>query len=334
MSNQNKKKTVNYRRCIADAPADITPSSQFNLQKLLDESKEVVQKPLMRPIGLDGSRTQFLAYLVSKQGCTCGTLVLCEKNKLIPLVDAENDGSTWQGTIEPKDENGKKRRLQEQALFFAVRENHIAVIQTKELAIKDLQDFVVWLIQSKANKAEGWLFVLQNLPSQKAFNKLKDHKIKEIKIGKNAFSMVKTELPEEKGEAEGKRKRYSKAIHSDPMIMSWLKKLTDDDTLLEDLKNSDDPGSIYVELQISYRSRSEKDAQKVMQAIAATIGDQPELSPEIKLDGKSKIKGEELTIVGSVDVQCPSGNISADDAMARLADWLNESIKSGKVLVQ
>ncbi len=331
MSSVLKKKTVNYRRCMAEAPATDTTPAKFNLQTLVDDAKNSPKnpRPWMRKIGVDGARSQFLAHLVSKQGCTCGTLVICEDNRLIPLVDAESDGSTWEGTMEPKDASGHKRKFQEQVLFFALKENHVAVLQSKELSISDLQDFLVWFIQSRAELAEGWLFVLQNLPSSSAFQKLKDHDIKGIKIGKNAFSVVKTPDPVE---SPGKRQHYNKAIKVDPMVMGWLRQLTKNDALLDELEKSKDPGSIYVALEISYKSRSEKDAKQVMQALAATLGGDPEMAPEIRLDGKSKIKGDELTITGSVDVQAPGGNLSADDAMTRVADWLNESIKSGKVL--
>lgn len=331
MPENTKTKTVNYRRCVADAPAKDGNPPVFNLQEMLEKAKGKNQRPWIRKIGLNGERSQYLTYLVAKHGCLAGTLVVCEDNRLIPLVEAEKDGSTWEGVAEPKDKTGKKGKWQQQALYFAVRENHVAVIQTKELSISHLLDFLVWFIQSKAELAQGWMFTLQNLPSAKAIQKLKDHQIKGISIGKNAFSVVKTPAPG--AEDGGRRKRYVKTIHTDPLMMGLLRKLTQNDAILDRLEQSKDPGSIYVELQISYKSRTEKDAQEVMRALAATVGDQPGLEPEIKLEGKRKIKGDELTITGSVEVQCPNGNIAGDDAMTRVAEWLADAIREGKVLV-
>ncbi len=322
-----KSKTVNYRRCKGDDPGGGS-DAPFNLQAFYKEAKGKNPRPWIRKLGADGGRVQFLSHAVVKKGCECGTLVLYEEGRLIPLIDAEHDGTTWEGQIEPQDTKGKKRKFQEQALFFAIKENHIAVIQTRELSVKDLEDFFVWFIQSKAELADVWIFTLENLPSKKAMQKLRDHTIKAITIGKQVFSTVRTPI---EGKKDGKRKRYTTTIKSDPLIFSFLRGLVKNDAILEELESSSDPGNIYVELEIRYRSRSEKDAQKVMQTVAATLGGQPDLSPRIHLDGKSKIEGDELTIAGEVQVQCPGGNVSADDAMTRLADWLTAAIKDGKV---
>ena len=113
--------------------------------------------------------------------------------------------------------------------------------------------------------------------------------------------------------------------------MEFLKCLLGDNAILEDLNNCADPGSIHLGIDISYRSRGIKDAQQVMQALAATVGDRPDLEPVIRLSGKSTIKGNELTISDSINVQSPGGNLSADDAMTRLAEWLTTNIKAGKI---
>lgn len=328
MADNTKKRTVNYRRCLAETTIESAKTEKFTLQGLLEKVDKANNRPWIRPIGMDGTQSQFLSHLVHKQGCLCGTLILCA-SRLIPLVDNEADGSTWEQAVEPKDAQGKLRKLQEQALFFAVKENHVAVVQTKELSIADLQDFLVWIIQTKEQLATHWSFHLVNLPAKSALEKLKDNGIRGVKIGKNAFWMEKTPLPAKEG---AKRQRYSRSLKTDPVLFGMLRQFLDNDALIGELEKSKDPGSVYVDLEISYRSKSEKDARHIMSAMAATFGGHPEFSPVITLDGKRKIKGDELTIAGEVNVQCPGGNFSKDDAMTRLADWLNESIKTGKVL--
>lgn len=331
MSTNIKPKAVNYRRCVAEAPADGNPKS-FDLQKLLKDASAINSKPWIRKISAGGDKVQFLAHLVPKQGCVCGALVIYENNRLVPLIDAETDGSTWEGAVEPQDSTGKKRKLQEQVLCFAIRENHVAVIQSKELDIRDLQDFLVWFIQSEAKLADGWLFILQNLPSLGAVEKLKDHKVKRVQIGADAFSAIKTEIPNPDPKSTSKRKHYSTTIETDPLLLSILKAFIKDDAIIDEMTKSSDPGSIHVELDISYRSRTEKDSQRVMRTLASVVGDNPDLDTTIFLDGDQKITNEELTIRGKVDVQCPGNNISSDDAMSRIAEWLLEKIKDKKTI--
>lgn len=329
MPNNIKRKTVNYRRCDPTPPAGASPS-MFKLEELVRKAGQNLLKPWVRQIGMGGTQAQFLTYLVNKQGCLCGALVQYETDKKIPLVDFDPaSGATWEAVVEPKDGSGKKRKLEEQALFFAIRENHVAVIQNKELSISDLQDFLVWFIQTRALLAVGWSFTLLNLPSASAIEKLKESEIKGVKIGKKALWMEK-ELDPTAG-TQGKKKKYLRTLKTDPLFFPLLRKLTNNNELVDDLTNSSDPGSVYVSLEISYRSRSEKDGQKLMREMAATFGDMAELAPEIRLKGSGRIKGSELTICGQVDVQAPSGNVSKDDAMTRVAEWLKDSINTGKV---
>jgi hypothetical protein len=330
MPANTKSRTVNYRRCVAESADAVDKNEKFDLQGLLENAKKINVQPWSRPIGLGGTQSQYLMYLTNKQQCLCGSLVLCE-DKLIPLVDSQKDGTPWEGKVEPKDAEGNKRKLEEHALFFAVRENHIAIVQTKELSISDLQDFLIWFIHTKAQLATGWSFHLLNLPAQSAIEKLKDHSIRGVKIGRKPFWIEKTPVPSKK--TATKRQHYTRTLKTDPLLFGVLKKVIKDDALVDELMKSKDPGSIYVALEISYRSRDEKDGQEVMRAVAASFGANADLSPEIRLNGKTKIKGEELTIAGQVDIQCPDGNFSKDDAMTRIAEWLLESIKSGRVLL-
>lgn len=333
MSDASKKnRPVYYRLCQADFKDGHTSSSAFILQDALSKASSATARPWMRVIDIAGNRTQLLAYLVNKQSCLCGTLILSEKNKSIPLVDVEPNGITWEGASLPKDDKGILRRLQEQTLYFAIRENHVAVSQSKELDIGDLVDFLTWLIQGEAKLHVGALFTLTNLPSKSALDKLKDLKIKGISIGRNAFSLIKEPIHSDGPKSTSKRKHYETRIETDSLAMSLLKQILGNNTILEDIAKSGNPGKIRVELQISYRSRKETDAQDVMKAIAAIAGGNQDLNPEIKLEDNTKISGDEMTIKGTISVQAPSGIISADDAMARLSDWLNDAISSGRVI--
>jgi hypothetical protein len=325
-----RKRVVNYRRCEAVTGTQKTPG--FNLQALIDDAAKTVPHPRKREVGIGAVKTHLLAWLVNKHGCTCGTLVSYEKGRKVPLVDVE-DGKTWEELVEPLDSKGKKRNMKEQTLFFAVRENHVAIIQSKDLDVTDLLDFLVDLIQTKAGLAKTSAIGLVNLPSKDAVKKMRDHKIKEVKIGASAFSTVREPIPEGESESKtkSKRQKFRKVVKTDGVMMSVLRILLGEQPILDDMEKTADGGSVYVELKIKYKSRTEKDAQQVMKDLAAAVGDRDDLSPEIVLDRNSKITSKELTIRSEVSVQCIDGNFSSDDAMTRLSEWLTAAIKDGTV---
>jgi hypothetical protein len=326
-----RSKTANYRRCFITDGQGSDASGGKTLQDLLSEAARTVKRPLLRTLGAGGAAHQLLTYLIPKNSCLCGELVYYEPGRKIPLVDIEKDGSTWQATIPPNDAAGKPRKFQERSLYFAVRANHVAIIQSIALQADELQAFLAWLIQSKAALAPSAFIDLQNLPAQSALEKLKDHNIRGIKFGDRLFTSVKEEAPAQSPARAGARKKFVQRLETSPQIMNILVGLGVAQPIIEKLAENPDPGAIQVDVEISYRSRSEKQAVSILKSLASTLGKQDGLETEIRLDGKSSIKGDELTIRGSISVQCPDGCIAMDDALSKLSAWLAEQIRSGKV---
>lgn len=325
--NDPKHKSVNYRLCYPTNAGKFDPS--FQLQAALEAVKATSKKPWKRNIGTSGSSSLLLKMLVKKNGCICGTLAICEADKKIQLVDTEANGETWEEVIDPVDKAGKKRNVQDRALYFSVRKNHVAVIRTKELNIDDLQIFLGWLIRDHAKLHTTTHFALINQPSKAALDKLKNRNIKSIEFGKDAYQVIKHPIVS----SDDKRQKYKKVITPDPLFMDLLKQFGGNEEVIGELSNSKDPGGIYVSIEINYKGRKRKDAQDVMRAIATTVGDNQEFTPVIHLAGAGKIEGDELTIKDSVKVQCPDGLISQDDAMTQITNWLLNQFTDGNIVL-
>lgn len=329
----DRPRTANYRRCYLTDGQNHDASGGETLQSLIIAASKSVKRPWLRPIGVGDTAHQLLTDLVSKNSCICGEIVFYEAGRKIPLVDVEGDGSTWRDTIHPKDSMGKDRKFQEHSLYFAIRENHVAVIQSVSLNSDDLQSLLAWMLQTKAALVPNALISLQNLPSKAALQKLKDHKIKAIKFGERLFTKIKEETPPDPDRKQPlKRKRYTHRIATSARIVDVLVGLGIAQPIIDKLSKNPDPGAIQVDVEIRYQSRSEKEATAVLQSLASTLGSQDGLDTEIILDGKSSIKGDELTLRGSIIVQHPFGCISSDDALSKLSKWLAEQIRSRKVL--
>lgn len=329
-----RDRTAHYRRCMLTDGAGADNSGGETLQSLLVAASTSTRRPWLRAIGPARSAHQLLTQIQTKNTCLCGELVFYEAGRMIPLVDVEKDGTTWQDTIAPKDTKGKSRNLQEHSLCFAIRENHVAILQTVLLQADDLRDFLAWLIQSQSNLKTDSLIDLQNLPAKTALNKLKDHSIRGVKFGEKLFTKVQEEVPSEDmiGTApsgRNRRKKFVQRLETSPRLLKVLLGLGVDQPILEKLSKNPDPGSIQVDIEISYRSRSEKDAVSILHAVAGTLGNQPGLDTEITLSGNTVIRGDELSIRGPISIQCPHGCYSVDDALTKLSRWLVEKIKSG-----
>lgn len=322
-----RQKTAQYRRaCLADGQGK-DASTGATLQELIERAVEVVGKPHKRALGMDGSSHQLLTEFSHRNSCFCGELVAYEDDRKIPLVDVTPDGAIWQGAIPPRDTQGTPRKFQEQSLYFAVVGNHVAVIQSPAFNADKLRDFLTWLIQHKAGLTPTAVLALENIPTRSAVEKLKDHPVRGVWLGEKLFTKVKEPYVPGPGETPNPRKRYNYNIKPNGKIMQLLRDMGVSGALIDKISGSPDPGSVDVAIDISYRSRSEKDAVELVRALASVVGKSEDLTAEIRLDGKNKISGEELSIKGTITVQCPSGCISRDDAFAKLSLWLIGQIK-------
>ena len=326
-----KERTANYRRCFLTDGEGKDASDGQTLQSALEYAMTHVPQPWRRSLGISGSFCHLLTERASRHSCLCGEIVFYDTERMIPLVDIDKSGATWRGIISPKDAEGIPRKFQEQALFFAIRENHVAVIQATHLDVEVLRDFLAWLIQDKAKLLPNALIDLRNMPAKEALAKLKDHRISAIRFGEPLFEKVSTEVAPEEGKQPSKRKRYTHTIKTSNLATDILAGLGVSKPIIDKIAGGGSPGSVQIDVEISYRSRSEKDSVAVLQSLAQTLGTRPELSPEIVLSDKSKITKDQLTKRGTVSVQFDGGRIGVDDAFSKLAYWLATQLQSGQI---
>jgi hypothetical protein len=330
-----KPKTVNYRR------VEFEPAPGEHLQALL-------KRRLSTPgVGFDYSLTNaadsphhVLSRFQTRQGILCGELLRFERGRDIPLVDVDLKGAVWTGAAPPVDSSGTRRNFADSSLYFAVKENHLALLQSAGLGLNDLQTFFAWILGIHLTGGDGnglkpRLFYLRNIPSQSARAAIKGNEIRAIKIGSKLFeaSRIPVKLSGSDGSSKiVKRTEYHIDANTKGILKALMKKVGANDAILDELDRHSDPGSIRVNLEISYTSRSEKDGQELMHSIAGALddGDYPKAS--IRLKGGKVLKGEELTIRDSILVQTVNGNLVVDDALRSVCEWLREAIKSGKIV--
>ncbi len=321
------KKKASYRRFVIDDHVD-GKSDQNTLEDLLREAVEAVAKPISRKMTSGDSYHQGVTQLVKRNSCYCGEVVCYEPSKKIPLMGYQEDGSTWQGLAEPIDGEGKKRNLQEHGIVFAVRENHVALIQSRGFNAFDFDGFLKWLIQDQAKLAVQSSLELRNLPSQSAMDKIKDQPVKAVKFGERAFRAVKEEIPPNERDPAHPRRKVRTTIKENDVVLKIMEAMG---MPLFDFKRSNDKGNFILDIKISYHGDSDKSGATMIRDLAQTLGAYDDAKTTIFLKGESKIKQGELTIADDIPVQHPDGNMSTDDAFNQLSKWLIDSIKSKKV---
>lgn len=324
-----RPKTVAYRKVVFDGHG----AQALDLQSLLESAVKKVQLPHLRKLDDGGTLRQLLAKTSKRSGCLCGKLVVYEKGKHIPLIDVQPDGSTWEDTAVPTDGTGTARDLEEHCLYFAIRENHVALVQSLTHRAPQLADFLAWLIEEKAGLLPSSSFALVNLPSRSAMDKLKDRKVKSVRFSEKLMCRVQSPAPaqENSGTSKGRKKKHVYHFKPSDRLFELLASFGLSGAILDDLKESPDPGKVDVVVDFRYRSRKEKKSVEALRALAVALGGSQDVDTEVHLEGKSVIKGDELSVGGTINVQCPNGCVAVDDVFTRLSEWLSTTIKGGQV---
>lgn len=322
-----RKKTIRYRRCVIDEKID-GEAGQKTLQDLLSDAFDNLTKPIIRKLGTGAVTYQALTWLKPRQQCICGEVVYYEPNKRVPLVDFVGE-DTWQGAAVPKDEEGNKRNLQEHHILFAIRENHVAVIQSMGFDISAFQEFLWWLLQDKAKLLTGSSLDLINLPAKSALEKLKDHDVKAVTLGAKAYSVVQEPIPKGERAPEEKGKRLRTRIVENEVVNQILGVLGG--AGIVKFPTAASFGNVVLDLKVSYRGDSAKSGAETVRNLAQVVGGIQDVHATIKLSGGSIIRHNELTIADEVEIQHNEDGIIVDDAWTQMAKWLIDSIRAKKV---
>jgi hypothetical protein len=331
-----KPRTINYRK------VEFEPSGGDHLQNLL--KRRLATPGVVVDMSLTNaadSPHHVLSTFQSRRGAACGELLRFERGRDVPLVDVDaRTGTVWTGAAPPVDSNGTRRHFAESSLYFGLRENHLAVIQSAGLGLQELQSYFGWLLNVAVTAGGGGgslpprPFFFRNVPSKGAKAAIQGNQVRGIAIGSSLFHESKIPVTKE---ANGKKRTVNRSEYkidasTKGILKEVMRVIGANDTILDDFDRHADPGSIRVNLEVTYLSRGDKEGQELMHAIAGALDDGDFPKASIRLKGGREIKGEELTIRDSVKVQTINGNIVVDDALKCVSSWLIDSIKNGIIV--
>lgn len=340
-----KSKTVNYRKAeLIGKEGEIIKESLESLINRALES-ERVPSPVCIEYGIEGQNSRLLLHSRTNKapfyraGCLCGCISLCDDVSKVPLVDSvynEEKGEVFNEQVEPIDENNKKRKLEQQAHYFAIRGNHVAIMASSGKGVDMLKDFFTMLIQDVSGILPTVSVDLVNIPTQNALAMIADKPVRSVSISSLAYKprieqMSEAEIQETKAKEKKPRKEYIRKTYEETSIVKNVLGAIGLPSLLDAYKNSDDMEGLCVAVEFKCKQKKDSSSQKLVQDIARHVGRIEDLSPVIELSGNSRIAKDMLTVKGNLLIEAVGKNLNRQEAMRSLADWLVEQIESGLV---
>jgi hypothetical protein len=321
-------KTVHYR----GAKLVAGPKGR-DLQSLLSQALRKRRKVGERLDTLTGDEAthQFINRFSEQQSFLFGSLVLYADgtNKLTVLVDLDSEEISPQEVAPPQSKSGKRSEFLDSILYFAVHQNHVIVLQSSALRIKNFESHLLWLLRKADVIDKHAQMVLEESISQVTREQIKASHVKKVMIGQ--------ELESEPVTSEGgtRQKAVVKTIRHQPSGVAFdvISNLLKDNRWLEELQLEDslDESKLHLTVEITYKHSTTEAAQKLLDKIATGLRHFDKDNVAIELKGGGTIKGDDLRVSGKIYVRTHNGVVDESDLYPKLREFLLEQLEHGTI---
>lgn len=328
-------KTVSYRRCL------INPKHGQTLQQLVSASLKNLEKADQRMEPLNSQSTEIRVIgkhkIINKM--LCGYLSTYERGKSQAVITDDPQATSLSlGAIPPQPmKGGKKQEYIPGVLFFAVFDNHVALIQNPSLRGSSLESHFAWLLKSKTSTLSPTTSMVLSDEAQKATKeRIRKSHVKSIAFGQplmSEFTQPKAATSRHSADAQQSKER-ARFRPSGP-VFDLLKQYFDDQKFEKLGLDEIFDGNLEVWIELRYpkyqRSHTE-DTVKLMDNLGIGLRDIEGENVSLQLADGHKVSGSELKISGNIDVALNSNGLPDEDVVwNKMTDWLASQITNGVV---
>ncbi|HLP98186.1 MAG TPA: hypothetical protein VK149_07055 [Sideroxyarcus sp.] len=332
MKKSTSSKSISYRRCL------IAPKSGQTLQQLVSAALKNLQTANQRMEPLDSQSTEIRVIgkhkVVNKM--LCGYLSTYERGKSQAVItDDPQAASLSLGAIPPQPvKNGKRQEYIPGVLYFAVFDNHVALMQTTSLRGSSLESHLAWLLKSKTTTLSATTSIVLSDEAQKATKeRIRKSHVKSIAFGQPLMTELSPATSKKSTDAQ-KIDKKTRFKPSGP-IFDLLKQYFDDQKFEKLGLNEIFDGNLEVWIELRYPKYQRSHAEntiKLMDNLGIGLRDIEGENVALELADGHKVSGSELKISGSVEVAVNSNGLPDEDSVwNKMTDWLSGQITNGVV---
>ncbi|OZI23637.1 hypothetical protein CAL26_09360 [Bordetella genomosp. 9] len=213
-------------------------------------------------------------------------------------------------------------------LHFAVRDNHVVVIQSMSLRARHLQDHLQWLLREARQIDDKQAVFLTDEISESIKAKLRQAPIKSMKLETQMVSAI--ELP------DGTEDTSSKALQAVGRGWEAMKGLLGGTSYKpitgEELEEVPDIG-VKIEVTVRGRAPAGTTNDKVMKSLMGALQGADGVRFRANLKGVGTLRNEDFYIHDRKSIGSFDGQLVQTEAYEEMAKWLESLIHSGQINV-
>lgn len=320
----SKRKLLHYRKatffkpigrslqeCLEDALAKRTPVAQ----RFRDLSND--------PLDEDGWQ-QFINTHRTALGMEFGNLVLYapNQNKQVLALDINADELDIRQISPPPSKDGLKNQFLESILYYGIRENHVALLQSVAMRARDFEAYLNWILREAGIIDEQNAVFLNNHAPQVTRETLERSEVKSVRIG---TALTDATLVDASADvAKARFRPFGEGLDVlRAMIPERLKDLT-----WADLAAS---SNLEVFVEVTYKRQTDAPSQQALNKIASALRHVSDDDVRIELKGGTTIIGSELQVKNYINVDTYGGIVDPADLFGKMSDWLVQMLEDGIV---
>ena len=331
MKTEMKPRVAHYKKCKI--------SGAKTLQQLLKEtlmaSDSIWNKAVSRQeiINSNSEDYFFINHNSEHQEMFFAELLFVEKGKAQSFMHIDPNSAEFE--IKPftvdklpdeKKNNGDKEKKQKEfvdsVLYFGVIDNHVALVQSRSIKSRHLEQHLGWFLGSTVSSAlpKDSALILSDVPDQQTHEKLSKSPAKKLHIGTDVKGTTNpVTLPAEQIKTE------SMTFKVQSKIVNILKEITGVDISNLELKDSLDDANLKLKVVLTYDRKTSECGQFVLDSVASSMRHMEDEDFQIELSNGAIIKGGELKISSTIKVETINGSVNRNGLRNELYKWLKQN---------
>ncbi len=335
---ESVQRTISYRRCV------ISPKNGQTLQQLVAAALTAKSKPAdrMEPLNPQSTELRCIGHYTTVNNCLCGYLTAFERGAAQPVIDDDPSAASLRlGMLAPAKKGGVQQQFVPGVVYFVLHGNHVAIVQSASLRAAGLEAHFSWLLKERTNQLPATSsFALSDEAQKATKEKIKRSHVRKIAFGQPMMTEVEQPPAQSQQASSGKsvakqQKPPTKFRPGGPAI-DLLKSYFSDEASFERLGLDgifDGNLELWIEIRYPAYTRSKgEDAIALMDTLGVALRDIEADQVQLELQDGSKVRGQELKISSTLDVQVHANRLPDEQKLwDSMGLWLTSQLQNGVV---
>lgn len=239
------------------------------------------------------------------------------------LEDPTAEALTVDQIKAPPGEDGKERQWVDGLLYFYVLGDLVIVIQSAAVRAGQFESHLSWLLGADGSACS---VKLVNQYGRSALEQLSASHVKDVKVGGPLLHAVSAAPTASSSVTSGRIEVGGAMLEAVSALIegesgpgfNWAAALD---------------GNIEAWLHVSYKRKTNEDAQRLLDRIALNLRNAEDLETVITLNNGQTIAAGELKLSKNCRIESREGVLLADKAFSAMSSWLKELVESRQIPV-